>query len=106
MNFQLFIWPLLMGILKLSNILFRTEHQRKFAKQVNLVPPSRHTFLNREIDLESTFVLSLLLLASSMDVCSHERTPMDEAVSRGKMDVINAINMMVAQVELDDVNIS
>ncbi|URE26767.1 Ankyrin repeat [Musa troglodytarum] len=37
---------------------------------------------------------------------SHERTPMDEAVSRGKMDVINAINMTVAQVELDDVNIS
>ncbi|XP_064939200.1 uncharacterized protein LOC135650192 isoform X2 [Musa acuminata AAA Group] len=37
---------------------------------------------------------------------SHERTPMDEAVSRGKMDVINAINMTVAQLELDDVNIS
>ena len=37
---------------------------------------------------------------------SHERTPMDEAVSRGKMDVIDAINAAVAQVELSGTTVS
>ena len=39
-------------------------------------------------------------------MCSHERTPMDEAVSRGKMDVIDAINASVAQLELSGVTVS
>lgn len=33
-------------------------------------------------------------------MCSHERTPVDEAVSRGKMDVIDAINAAEAQLAL------
>lgn len=37
---------------------------------------------------------------------SHERTPMDEAVSRGKMDVIDAIGAAVAQVELSGTRVS
>lgn len=39
-------------------------------------------------------------------IFSHERTPMDEAVSRGKMDVIDAINAAVAQVELTGIGVS
>ena len=39
-------------------------------------------------------------------VFSYERTPMDEAVSRGKMDVVDAINTAVAQVELTGINVS
>ena len=39
-------------------------------------------------------------------IFSHERTPMDEAVSRGKMDVIDAINAAVAQVELTGIRVS
>lgn len=37
---------------------------------------------------------------------SHERTPVDEAVSMGKMDVIDAINTAVTQVELDSVSVA
>jgi hypothetical protein len=37
---------------------------------------------------------------------SYEKTPMDEAVSRGKMDVIDAINAAVAQVELTGISVS
>ena len=39
-------------------------------------------------------------------VFSHERTPMDEAVTRGKLDVIDAINSAVAQQELAGVTVS
>jgi hypothetical protein len=39
-------------------------------------------------------------------VFSHERTPMDEAVTRGKLDVIDAINAAVAQQELAGVTVS
>lgn len=39
-------------------------------------------------------------------MCSHERTPMDEAVSNNKMDVIDAINAAVAQLELAGINVS
>lgn len=38
--------------------------------------------------------------------CSHERTPMDEAVSRGKMDVIDAINTAVAVLEVNSISVS
>lgn len=37
---------------------------------------------------------------------SYERTPMDEAVSGGKMDVIDAINAAVAQLELTGIGVS
>jgi hypothetical protein len=37
---------------------------------------------------------------------SHERTPLDEAVSRDKVDVIDAINAAVAQVELAVIRVS
>ncbi|KAL6010076.1 hypothetical protein ACLOJK_000507 [Asimina triloba] len=43
---------------------------------------------------------------ASMGILSHERTPMDEAVSQGKMGVVDAINTAVAQVELDGVRVS
>ncbi|KAK6142825.1 hypothetical protein DH2020_023173 [Rehmannia glutinosa] len=36
----------------------------------------------------------------------HERTPVDEAVSRGKLDVIDAINEAAAQVELTGTRVS
>jgi hypothetical protein len=39
-------------------------------------------------------------------IFSHERTPMDEAVTREKMDVIDAINAAVAQLELAGVAVS
>lgn len=38
--------------------------------------------------------------------CSHEKTPMDEAVTTGKMHVIDAIGAAVAQAELDGVTVS
>lgn len=38
--------------------------------------------------------------------CSHEKTAMDEAVTTGKMDVIDAIGAAVAQAELDGVTVS
>ncbi|OMO72795.1 hypothetical protein CCACVL1_17588 [Corchorus capsularis] len=37
---------------------------------------------------------------------SHERTPIDEAMSMGKMDVIDAINETMAELELPGVNVS
>lgn len=39
-------------------------------------------------------------------IFSHERTPMDEAVTRGKLDVVDAINAAVAQLELAGVTVS
>lgn len=39
-------------------------------------------------------------------VFSYERTPIDEAVTRGKMDVLDAINAAAAQVELTGVSVS
>ena len=39
-------------------------------------------------------------------IVSYERTPVDEAVSRGKMDVLDAVNAAAAQVELRDVSVS
>ncbi|KAJ0084413.1 hypothetical protein Patl1_29388 [Pistacia atlantica] len=45
---------------------------------------------------------------SGRSKCKHvkQRTPIDEAVSRGKMDVIDAINATAAQVELGGVTVS
>jgi hypothetical protein len=37
---------------------------------------------------------------------SHEKTPVDEAVSRGNMEVLDAINAAVAQAELAGVSVS
>ena len=37
---------------------------------------------------------------------SYERTPMDEAVSQGKMEVVDAINAAVAEFELNGVEVS
>lgn len=39
-------------------------------------------------------------------IISHERTPIDEAVSRGKMDIIDAMNEAAAQVELTGTRVS
>lgn len=41
-----------------------------------------------------------------LDMNSHERTPIDEAVSMGKVDVIDAINATMAELELTGVNVS
>ncbi|KAG6789581.1 hypothetical protein POTOM_005686 [Populus tomentosa] len=52
-------------------------------------------------------VKKLILAGSSLGFLnSHERTPMDEAVTREKMDVIDAINAAVAQLELAGVAVS
>lgn len=37
---------------------------------------------------------------------SHERTPVDEAVCKGKLEVVDAINAAVAQAELEEVTVS
>lgn len=39
-------------------------------------------------------------------IFSHERTPVDEAVNRGKLDIIDAINEAAAQVELAGSSVS
>ncbi|KVH94931.1 Ankyrin repeat-containing protein [Cynara cardunculus var. scolymus] len=52
--------------------------------------------------ISNKVVVKILILAGA-DVSSlnrHERTPVDEAAIGGKMDVIDAINTTVAQVEL------
>ncbi|CAL9779179.1 unnamed protein product [Musa acuminata subsp. burmannicoides] len=64
--------------------------------------PLHWACLNGHIEVRDSY----LVIIDLSSLLFHERTPMDEAVSRGKMDVINAINMTVAQLELDDVNIS
>ena len=50
-----------------------------------------------ELSFLATFVL---------DVFSHERTPVDEAVTGGKMDVVDAINEAMAQTELTATQVS
>ncbi|CAN0905470.1 Ankyrin repeat-containing protein P16F5.05c [Linum grandiflorum] len=55
----------------------------------------------------SEVVKRLILAGASLCALnSHERTPMDEAVTRGKTDVIDAINAAVAQLELAGVTVS
>ena len=63
-------------------------------------------------------ILSLVILCFSFSsfqihdyfwnwvMSSHERTPIDEAVNMGKMDVIDAINTTIAELEFTGVNIS
>lgn len=38
-------------------------------------------------------------------VLSHERTAMDEAISQGKADVVDAINVAIAQRELSGADV-
>ncbi|GMN43700.1 hypothetical protein TIFTF001_012909 [Ficus carica] len=65
--------------------------------------PLHWACLNGHIEV----VKKLILAGASVSVLNcHERTPMDEAVSRGKMDVIDAINASVAQLELSGVTVS
>lgn len=52
----------------------------------------------------TSFCRCNLTLAS--ETFSHERTPIDEAVSRGKMDIVDAINAAEAQVELGGVAVN
>jgi len=55
-------------------------------------------------------MLLLLLLVLFTEFCfacfSHEKTPIDEVVCRGKMNVIDAINEAVAQLELTGTTVS
>ncbi|KAG6682615.1 hypothetical protein I3842_13G152100 [Carya illinoinensis] len=52
-------------------------------------------------------VKKLILAGANVSVLnSYEKTPMDEAASRGKMDIIDAINEAVAQVELTGIRVS
>ncbi|TXG72435.1 hypothetical protein EZV62_001014 [Acer yangbiense] len=52
-------------------------------------------------------VKKLILAGANVSILnSQERTPIDEAVSRGKMDVIDTINATMAQVELSGVAVS
>jgi hypothetical protein len=47
-----------------------------------------------------------VFLRHDLVFCSHEKTPMDEAVTLGKMEVIDAIGAAVAQAELNGVTVS
>lgn len=49
------------------------------------------------------FIIRMIV---ALIVFSYERTPIDEAVTRGKMDVLDAINAAAAQVELTGVSVS
>ncbi|KAK3187701.1 hypothetical protein Dsin_027262 [Dipteronia sinensis] len=52
-------------------------------------------------------VKKLILAGANMSILnSHERTPIDEAVSRGEMDVMDTINATMAQLELSGVAVS
>ncbi|BBH02389.1 ankyrin repeat family protein [Prunus dulcis] len=52
-------------------------------------------------------VRKLIFAGANLSVLnSYERTPIDEAVTRGKMDVLDAINAAAAQVELTGVSVS
>lgn len=65
--------------------------------------PLHWACLNGHIEV----VKKLILAGANLSVLnSHERTPMDEALTRGKMDVIDAINTAVAQVELTGISVS
>ncbi|KAL9333807.1 hypothetical protein Peur_073946 [Populus x canadensis] len=65
--------------------------------------PLHWACLNGHIEV----VKKLILAGASLGILnSHERTPMDEAVTRGKLDVIDAINAAVAQQELAGVTVS
>lgn len=46
------------------------------------------------------------LSMESYVLVSYERTPMDEAVSRGKLDLVDAINAAVLQADLNGVRLS
>ncbi|XP_044471063.1 ankyrin repeat-containing protein P16F5.05c isoform X1 [Mangifera indica] len=65
--------------------------------------PLHWACLNGHIEV----VKKLILAGANVSFLnSHERTPIDEAVSRGKMDVIDAINAAIAQRELSGVTVS
>ncbi|CAK7330617.1 unnamed protein product [Dovyalis caffra] len=65
--------------------------------------PLHWACLNGHIEV----VKKLILAGASLGILnSHERTPMDEAVTWGKLDVIDAINAAVAQMELAGVTVS
>ncbi|RVW17600.1 hypothetical protein CK203_096721 [Vitis vinifera] len=73
------------------------------ASNVEKNTPLHWACLNGHIEV----VKNLILFGANVTALnSHERTPMDEAVSRGKMDVIDAINAAVAQVELTGIRVS
>ncbi|PIM98779.1 hypothetical protein CDL12_28735 [Handroanthus impetiginosus] len=73
------------------------------ASNVEKNTPLHWACLNGHIEV----VKCLILAGANISLLnSHERTPMDEAVSRGKMDVIDAINEAAAQVELTETTVS
>lgn len=51
-------------------------------------------------------IKTLCKILNIIFVYSHEKTPMDDALTRGKMDVIDAINTAVAQIELTGISVS
>ncbi|XP_030959587.1 ankyrin repeat-containing protein P16F5.05c isoform X1 [Quercus lobata] len=65
--------------------------------------PLHWACLNGHIEVVKKLILAG---ANVTELNSYERTPMDEAVSGGKMDVIDAINAAVAQLELTGVSVS
>ncbi|PKA55400.1 Ankyrin repeat domain-containing protein 2 [Apostasia shenzhenica] len=65
--------------------------------------PLHWACLNGHVEVVKALILSG---AHATVLNIYERTPMDEAVSRGKMEVVDAINTAVAQAELQGVRVS
>ncbi|XP_075635422.1 uncharacterized protein LOC142607712 [Castanea sativa] len=65
--------------------------------------PLHWACLNGHIEVVKKLILAG---ANVTELNSYERTPMDEAVSGCKMDVIDAINAAVAQLELTGISVS
>lgn len=65
--------------------------------------PLHWACLNGHIEVAKTLILSG---ANVTKLNSHDRTPLDEALSKGKMDVFDAINAAVAQMELTEARVS
>lgn len=64
--------------------------------------PLHWACLNGHIEV----VRCLILAGANVSLLnSHERTPVDEAVNRGKMDAVDAINEAIAQKELRGVTV-
>ncbi|KAE9462144.1 hypothetical protein C3L33_05936, partial [Rhododendron williamsianum] len=91
------------GHLDIVDYLITNGVQDVNAPNVEKNTPLHWACLNGHIEV----VKNLILAGASVSaINSHERTPMDEAVSRGKMDIIDAIGAAVAQVELSGTRVS
>ncbi|THG01010.1 hypothetical protein TEA_029323 [Camellia sinensis var. sinensis] len=116
---DMFMLALNLCIMSKSNVTYVLYESREFSRIESPPHPQRKQDVNASNVEKNTplhwaclnghieVVKNLILAGASVSVLnSHERTPMDEAVSRGKMDVIDAINTAVTQVELSSASVS